>query len=68
MDYRSLLKKYMNEVGLNEGIYFLPISNVSNEENKELQRIADEINKEDILRLNQKGKSFVNSIMESNHD
>ncbi|MHA1952217.1 MAG: hypothetical protein ACW987_20430 [Candidatus Thorarchaeota archaeon] len=49
MDYKQLLKKYMNHVGENEGVHFIPCAYLfSEEEVKELKSISDEIIKESI--------------------
>lgn len=46
IDYRELLKKYMNTVGEEEGVYFINTWDFTSKEVEELESIIEEINNE----------------------
>jgi hypothetical protein len=46
IDYRALLKKYMDGVGEAEGVYFIGFGSMTADEKRILNEIADEISAE----------------------
>lgn len=46
IDYRDMLKRYINHVGEEEGVYFHDETIFSDEENKLFDKLVKEINEE----------------------